>query len=69
MYICNLPGGERLNLAQIRSLQFEEPPLVVMVIWANGDRSIYRQAQALALLEAWDEATSASKSYIEDAIA
>ena len=55
MYTCNLPGGERLNLAQIRSLQFEEPPIVVMVVWTNGDRSIYRGSDALDLLMAWDK--------------
>jgi hypothetical protein len=54
--ICKLPSGESLNLNQIRSIQWEEPPLLVLVTWANGDRSIYRQGEALTLLLAWDEA-------------
>lgn len=54
--ICKLPGGESLNLNQIRSIQYEEPPLLVMITWANGDRSVYRQGEALILLLAWDKA-------------
>ena len=65
MYTCKLSGDHRVNLAQIRCLQFEEPPLVVMVIWANGDRSIYRGTDAFILLEAWDEADDARKSLFQ----
>ena len=59
MNICKLSDGDWINLAHIRSLQFEEPPLLVMVIWANGDKSFYRSGDALALLLAWDEANDA----------
>lgn len=56
LLICKLPSGESLNLNQICSIQYEEPPLLVMVTWANGNRSIYRQGEALTLLLAWDKA-------------
>lgn len=69
VFTCKLPGGEWLNLAQVRSIQIENTPLLVMVIWSNGDRSFYRHLQAKALLEAWAEAKGVDKSHLEDAIA
>lgn len=65
VFTCKLPGGEWLNLAQIRALQIEETPLLVMVIWTNGDHSFYRGVSARALLEAWAEAKGVDKSLVE----
>jgi len=72
---CKLPGGEWLNLggiirrelfprkmpSQIRSIQIENTPMLVMVIWSNGSSSFYRRSQAEALLEAWGEAKGVDK--------
>ncbi len=66
VFTCKLPGGEWLNLAQIRSIQTEEYPLLIAVIWANGDRSFYRNHQANALLEAWAEAKGVDKSHLTE---
>ena len=62
VFTCKLPGGEWLNLAQIRSIQIEDSPLLVRVVWANGDNSFYRGKYAVALLEAWGEAKGVDKS-------
>ena len=56
MLTCFLDEDEWINLDHIRTFQYEkEPELVVMVIWTNGDRSIYRGDKAAYLLANWIE--------------
>lgn len=63
IYSCKLPGGEWLNLALVRRLEFELNPPVAIVTWSNGDSQVYNDAQALAIVQAWEEvATKIDKS-------
>ncbi len=66
VFTCKLPGGEWLNLAQIRSLEIEDNPLTVLVTWSSGGHQVYRGVQAFALIEAWAEAKGVDKSHIEE---
>lgn len=59
MYSCKLPGDRWVNLALIRSIEFErgvgfEP--VAIVTWDNGDKQMFRDEKAIALIQAWEEA-------------
>ncbi len=53
MHLCKLSTDHWLNLAYIRSFQIEHNPMLVAVIWASGERSIYRDEEAISLLDAW----------------
>lgn len=58
VHSLKLPPGEWLNLALIRRLQFELEPPSAIVTWSNGDSQLYNGDQALAIVEAWEEATA-----------
>jgi hypothetical protein len=57
VFSCKLPNQKWLNLARVRTLEYEENerPLV-RVTWDNGDRQFYAGEEATALLAAWEEA-------------
>lgn len=64
VFACKIPGGEWINLAEIRRLQLDhdqEVP-VLRVTWANGESFVYRGIQASAILAAWETATTIDKS-------
>lgn len=63
VYSVKLPGGEWLNLALIRRLQFEESPPTAYVTWENGESNVYHHEKALALVEAWSETSVIDKSH------
>lgn len=65
VYSVKLPGGEWLNLALIRRLQFQESPPCTHVTWENGDTNVYHQEKALAIVEAWSETQVIDKSHIQ----
>lgn len=58
IYSLKLPNGEWLNLALVRRLQFESEPPVAILTWSNGDSQLYNGDQALAIVQAWEEASA-----------
>lgn len=58
VFSLKLPDGEWLNLALVRRLQFELQPPVAIITWSNGDFQVYNGDQALAIVEAWEQATA-----------
>ena len=62
VFSVKLPGGEWLNLALIRRLELKSDPFALVVTWENGDNQEYRGDKALAILEAWEEASFVDKS-------
>lgn len=61
VFLIKIPGGEWLNLALIRSLEFK-PCEEICITWAGGDRQIYSGPKALAILNAWQEVKCIDKS-------
>ncbi len=59
MITCFLSDDEWINLDHIRTFQYEKEPLVVMVTWTDGSRTIYRGDKAAYLLAAWIEVVEA----------
>lgn len=55
VFLIKIPGGEWLNLALIRTLEFG-PSEEVCITWACGERQIYSGPKAIAILNAWQEA-------------
>ncbi|MCT7980870.1 hypothetical protein [Laspinema olomoucense] len=51
-----LPGNRWVNLAQIAEVQLSDTACEARVIWANGNRAIFQDEQALYLVEALEEA-------------
>lgn len=64
VYSVKIPGGEWLNLALIRRLQFESSPATVHITWENGDTGVYYGDKAIAIIEAWGETHVIDKSQI-----
>ncbi|BAY34192.1 hypothetical protein NIES2107_60970 [Nostoc carneum NIES-2107] len=61
VFTCKTPGSGWLNLAQVRQLQhspsgnsFKDD--LVVITWQNGDSQPFTGEDALAILQAWDEA-------------
>jgi hypothetical protein len=70
VFSVKLPGGEWLNLALIRRLQFQDQPPTAHITWENGDTNVYHHEKALAIAEAWSETQVIDKSHVNrDAIA
>ncbi|WP_009632456.1 hypothetical protein [Synechocystis sp. PCC 7509] len=53
MLPCFLSEDEWINLDHVRSFQYEDDPLLVVVTWADGKRTTYRDQKAVFLLTTW----------------
>lgn len=62
VYSVKLPGGEWLNLAQMRQIKPGDAEGKLVVIWDTGEFDIYIGAKAEAILEAMSETTHIDKS-------
>ncbi len=59
-----LPGNRWVNLAQIADVQLSDTACEAHVTWANGNRDIFLNEQAVYLVEALAE----SRNAIEDRV-
>lgn len=65
MFYVHLPGGEWINLAKVRRLDYEyEPRLTVIVVWSDELQRLYYDEKALAILEALAESEFIDKSHV-----
>ncbi|BAZ49587.1 hypothetical protein NIES4103_21990 [Nostoc sp. NIES-4103] len=68
VFTCKTPNSGWLNLVQVRQLHFVPAAEAVteigkskdfvVVTWHNGDKQIFQDDDALALVKAWENATN-----------
>ena len=64
VYLVKLPFGEWINLAQVRRVQVELEPPVVVITWDTGINTIFKHIQATAIIAALEESTVSDQSAI-----
>ncbi|MCC5641333.1 hypothetical protein LC593_37175, partial [Nostoc sp. CHAB 5844] len=63
IFSCKLPDGGWINLAQIRQLEPDPPTGKVVVTWLNGEKQLFEDENANAILQTWQEAADRGQHY------